>query len=117
MTKSGNERNPGPETRFPNAPAGWSVQTAIDLAEQENLVIGDSLWDVVKAIQEYSARQEDHGINVRELLDALDEKFHHAGGKRYLYKLLPGGPVAQGCRLAGVNPPAGSTDFGFGSVQ
>ncbi|MGB5339763.1 MAG: sulfite reductase, partial [Gammaproteobacteria bacterium] len=36
---------------------------------------------------------------------------------KYLYTLLPGGPVAQGCRLAGLEPPAGSQDAGFGSVQ
>jgi tRNA 2-thiouridine synthesizing protein E len=36
---------------------------------------------------------------------------------KFLYKLLPGGPVSQGCRLAGLEPPAGSTDPGFGSVQ
>jgi tRNA 2-thiouridine synthesizing protein E len=117
MKKSGSNSTRNPGIQFPNAPAGWSAETAIELADQEDLEIEDGLWDVIKAIQEYFARQEDHGINVRELLDALDEKFHHAGGKRYLYKLLPGGPVAQGCRLAGVNPPAGSTDFGFGSVQ
>ena len=57
------------------------------------------------------------GIKVRELLDALDEKFHGKGGLKYLYSLFPGGPVAQGCRIAGLQAPAGSTDMGFGSVQ
>ncbi len=122
MTKSSNdewstEDAPAQTSQFPNAPEGWSMDTAATLANQEELRIDDGLWDVIKAIQEYFVRHEDRGINVRELLDALDEKFHHAGGKRYLYRLLPGGPVAQGCRLAGLNPPAGSTDRGFGSVQ
>ena len=117
MTKSNIDTDSNPETQFPYAPAGWSVEAAIAQADKEDLEIEVGLWDVIKAIQEYFARQEDTGINVRELLDALDEKFHHAGGKRYLYKLLPGGPVAQGCRLAGIIPPAGSTDLGFGSVQ
>jgi hypothetical protein len=30
--------------------------------------------------------------------------------------LFSGGPVAQGCRLAGLNAPAGAVDRGFGSV-
>jgi hypothetical protein len=47
---------------------------------------------------------------------ALDERFHHKGGMRYLYQLLPGGPVAQECRLAGLKAPAGAVDKGFGSV-
>jgi tRNA 2-thiouridine synthesizing protein E len=33
-----------------------------------------------------------------------------------LFKLFPKGPIAQGCRLAGLEPPAGSVDLGFGSV-
>ena len=55
-------------------------------------------------------------VNLRELHDALDEKFHRQGGIRHLYRLFPGGPVAQGCRIAGLKAPAGATDKGFGSV-
>ena len=54
---------------------------------------------------------------MRELHDALDEHFHAKGGMKFLYTVLPGGPVAQGCRLAGLTPPAGSVDPSFGSVQ
>jgi tRNA 2-thiouridine synthesizing protein E len=35
---------------------------------------------------------------------------------RHLYMLFPGGPVAQGCRVAGLPVPAGAVDRGFGSV-
>jgi len=28
---------------------------------------------------------------------------------KYLYQIIPGGPVAEGCRLAGLNVPAGSS--------
>ena len=55
--------------------------------------------------------------NVRELHDALDESFHARGGLRYLYTLFPGGPVAQGCRFAGLKAPSGAADKSFGSVQ
>lgn len=53
---------------------------------------------------------------MRELHDALDEKFHWKGGIGYLYRLFPGGPIAQGCRIAGLRAPAGAVDRGFGSV-
>jgi tRNA 2-thiouridine synthesizing protein E len=33
-----------------------------------------------------------------------------------LFEIIPGGPVAQGCRLAGLKPPPGSVDPSFGSV-
>lgn len=102
---------------FENAPLGWSQESAITQAEQENITLTDGHWDVIRSIQSYCARHEGGHINTRELLDALEEKYYHLGGKKHLYRLFPGGPIAQGCRLAGIHPPAGSTDYGFGSVQ
>ena len=103
---------------FPHAPTGWSVADAQRTASEEGLQPTDSHWEAVRALQEYFARHEDGPvINARELHDALDEKFHAQGGLKYLYRLFPGGPVSQGCRLAGLEPPAGSMDPGFGSVQ
>lgn len=89
----------------------------MDHAVQEDVTLTDGHWDVIRSIQSYTARLEGRQINTRELLDALEEKYYHLGGKKYLYKLFPRGPIAQGCRLAGIQPPAGSTDYGFGSVQ
>jgi len=63
------------------------------------------------------ARHEEDTINIRELKDALEEAFHREGGLRYLHRLFPGGPVAQGCRLAGLVAPPGAVDKSFGSVQ
>jgi len=53
---------------------------------------------------------------MRELHDALEERFHARGGLKRLYQLFPGGPLAQGCRLAGLKAPFLATDHGFGSV-
>ncbi len=83
------ERDP----RFPRGPAGWSPGEAERVFERNE------------------------NVRVRELHDALDERFHARGGIRYLYELFPGGPIAQGCRLAGLTPPAGAEDRSFGSVQ
>ncbi len=104
------------DPEFPHAPDGWSRESAMGLLGEESLTASDDLWDTVRALQEYFAKNEDH-INVRELHDALDEKFHHKGGIKFLYKLLPGGPVAQGCKISGLEPPPGSIDTSFGSVQ
>jgi len=101
---------------FPNAPMDWSWQEAEALARAEHLVLTEEHWQVVCALQEYYARHEGPSINVRELHDALDEHFHPEGGIKYLYRLFPKGPVAQGCRLAGLEPPPGAQDRGFGSV-
>lgn len=113
MTESTSESGSG----FPYAPEGWSQRAAADAASADGLVTGDDHWDAVRALQEFFSRHEIACVNSRELHDALEEKFHSRGGMKYLYQLFPGGPVTQGCRLAGLQPPAGSADTGFGSVQ
>ena len=111
---TGNE--PGRDPRFPHATPEWSPAVAVETARQEGLEIGDDHWEAVRALQEYYARHEPTVINMRELHDALDEKFHSQGGIKYLSRLFPAGPIAQGCRIAGLKAPAGAIDRGFGSV-
>jgi len=101
---------------FPDAPDGWSQDRAQQLAHEEGLELTDAHWEVVRALQGFYVKMEDRRINTRDLHDALDEKFHRQGGIRFLYEILPGGPIAQGCRLAGLLAPAGTVDSGFGSV-
>jgi len=101
---------------FRHAPADWTPDTARALAAQEKLALQDDHWEVVRGLQELYARNDGGTIALRLLKDALEERFHHKGGMKYLYVLFPGGPVAQGCRLAGLKAPAGATDLSFGSV-
>lgn len=102
---------------FPQAPRGWTRAAAEDNAREEGLQLTEEHWEAIRALQGYYAAHSDApSINVRELHDALDEAFHSKGGLKRLYVLFPGGPVAQGCRLAGLRPPAGAVDKGFGSV-
>ena len=103
-------------TEFRHAPLDWTLESARNTAQNEGLAPGEDHWELVRALQEFYAKHHAVAINLRELQDALEEKFHHKGGMKYLYSLLPGGPVAQGCRLAGLKAPAGATDRGFGSV-
>lgn len=105
------------EPNFPHAPHGWSSQEARNKAEQEGLKVGEEHWEAVRALQEYFAKHAGQPVNLRELHDALEEKFHAQGGIKHLYHLFPNGPVAQGCRLAGLKPPAGATSGGSGSVM
>jgi tRNA 2-thiouridine synthesizing protein E len=109
------EANNGAE--FPFAPDSWSTGEATDMAAAEGLAVSPDHWEAMRALQEFYSRHESSRINSRELRDALDERFHERGGMKYLYDLFPGGPVAQGCRLAGLEAPAGSNDPGFGSVM
>ncbi len=111
MNPSAAEHDP----RFPQAPADWSPEDAERQASSEGLRLDDDIWEVVHALQAYFAKDEQP--NARALHDALDERFHDRGGLKHLYEILPGGPVAQGCRLAGLKPPAGAVNTSFGSVQ
>lgn len=100
---------------FPNAPHGWSKEEAAGSAgELLGVPLSDDHWEVVRALHLYFATHE--FPNRRELSDALDEKFHIKGGRRYLYQLFPNGPVSQGCQLAGLEMPSGSVDLSFGST-
>ena len=105
---------------FPDAPIGWTPDDARTVAAQEHLTLTEVHWQVIRALQEYFSRNEEEGsehFHARELHDALDEKFHGQGGIKYLYEIFPLGPVAQGCRLAGIEAPASARDLGFGSVM
>jgi len=112
----GREGGADKDPRFPNAPAGWTQALAVETARQEGIEIGEGHWDALRALHEYYVRHQGSPVNLRELHDALDEKFHRQGGIKHLYRLFPGGPVAQGCRIAGLKAPAGAIDRGFGSV-
>jgi tRNA 2-thiouridine synthesizing protein E len=109
--------NDAADPDFPHAPPGWSRDAATQTAATEGLKAGTDHWEAVRALQGYFARHADTGINARELHDALDERFHAKGGIKYLYTLFPSGPVAQGCRVAGLEPPPGSENTSFGSVM
>lgn len=105
------------DKNFPYAPHNWNEQQARDLAREEGVELDADHLKVLQALQEYFSRNQGPGLNMRELHDALNEAFHLKGGMKYLYRLFPGGPVAQGCRLAGLGVPAGAVDHSFGSVQ
>jgi len=100
---------------FPNAPSGWTLAKANSSAAALGIVMGPDHWDIIICLQEYFARNT--VVNRRELNDALDEFFNQHGGLKQLYRLFPGGPVAQGCEIAGLALPAGTVDKSFGSTS
>ena len=111
----------GPPARgipgYPYAPEDWSEAEATKLALDEGIELGADHLELLRALQEYFSKHSKQDINVRDLHDALNEKFHIKGGIKYLYVLLPKGPLAHGCRLAGLPVPAGTADRSYGSVQ
>ncbi len=99
---------------YPHAPHGWTESDAEAVAKEEGLTLEDDHWELILCLQEYYDKVE--FPKLREITDALEEHFHSKGGMKYLHQLIPNGPVAQGCRLAGLKVPAGSVDPSFGST-
>lgn len=100
--------------RFPYAPYDWTPSDAEFIARENNINLEDDHWELIRCLQEYYSKTD--FPRLRQVTDALDENFHSKGGMKYLHKLMPGGPIAKGCRLAGLKVPAGSVDLSFGST-
>ncbi len=98
---------------FPHAPSDWDVSVAESIASEEGIELSDDHWQLVRALQEYYSKSE--RPHLRQITDALEESFHSKGGMKYLHQIIPDGPVSKGCRLAGLEVPAGSVDPSFGS--
>lgn len=94
----------------------WSEERAREQAKREGIELTDAHLDVLCYLRDHYA---DCGppASARELLRAMEATYSEEGGRKYLYRLFPRGPVTQGCRLAGVPTPAGNADPSFGSVH
>jgi len=104
------------EHLFPHAPLHWTSADAEKLAVEEGISMLEEIhWRTIICLQDYYAKHDI--INIRQLHDALNEKFHFDGGMKALYNAFPKGPVAQGCRLAGLRAPAAATNQSMGSFQ
>ena len=98
---------------FPYAPSDWNPSQAELTASTDGISLHNDHWLLIQSLQEFYTKNE--FPRLRSVTDALDEKFHNQGGMKYLYKVLPMGPVSEGCKLAGLHVPAGYIDKSFGT--
>jgi len=96
--------------------AHWSPLVANKLAVEEGLTLGDDHWEVIYCLRE-RFRKLGPDWTARQMTHELEKDFADAGGRRFLYALFPGGPLAQGCKLAGLPLPQGTLNRSFGSVH
>ena len=99
---------------FPNAPLNWAIGSAVAVAKADGITMSDDHWQIIVALQELYSKAEH--LKLRQVKDALEEKFHPQSGIKHLHRLIPSGPVAMGCKLAGLEVPGGAVDNSFGSV-
>jgi len=87
----------------------WHPQLALRIAEAEDIDMNDDHWAVVNFLRRY---YEDYAIvpAVRVLTRAISNTLGpDKGNSRFLYKLFPGGPLRQACKIAGMPRPASCT--------
>jgi TusE/DsrC/DsvC family sulfur relay protein len=94
----------------------WSPLLANRIAEADGLVLSDQHWQVIYCLREWF---RDYGPDwtARQVTLRLNRDYADEGGSRYLYQLFPHGPLAQGCRFAGLPLPRGTLSKSFGSVH
>jgi TusE/DsrC/DsvC family sulfur relay protein len=92
----------------------WNRRKGELLAAKEDIRLTEMHWEVIDFLRGYYLRNG-RARSGRELAEALDRAFVGQGGRKFLYRLFPDGPVSQGSRIAGLPEPRYSADGSFGS--
>lgn len=93
----------------------WSREVGSTLGVAEGLKLTDDHWEVIEFLRAYYL-ENGKPANARVIADALSTRFADRGGRGFLYRLFPDGPVTQGSRIAAIPIPAYSEDISFGTV-
>ncbi len=96
--------------------AEWNESIALARARAEGVEMTEAHWEVVRLVRTHYM---EHGApaGAHKLSQWLAERYKERGGRKYLYRLFPKGPVTQATRIAGLPLPPGSVDPSFGSSQ
>ena len=105
------ERDPS----FPDAPEGWTTAEAEAMATKYGLTLGEDHWEIIRVLQ--GCYRDEAAPRIRTLCAAMKARFKGKGGAEYAYELFPAGPLAQGCKLAGLLPPSGVALAAEGAAQ
>ena len=94
----------------------WNEELARNTASELGFELTDSHLQVVHSLREYY-REHGESESGQKLTDMLSNVFASQGGKKYLYRLFPGGPVSQAMLIADLPLPANTEDAGFGTAR
>ena len=110
-------QNPGPETKGHLLELDrWSEDVARQYASEDGMELTPEHMEVLHYLRKYYDKNG-RDYNARTLLNVMEFEFGQWEGKRRLYQLFPRGPVAQGCKYAGIPLPPNCNDLSFGSVH
>ena len=94
----------------------WNEEKARKIASELGIELTDAHLQVVHSLREHY-REHGESESGQQLTDMLNNAFASQGGKKYLHRLFPEGPVSQGMRIAGLPLPANTEDGGFGTAR
>lgn len=94
----------------------WSESKAITMAKEDGLTLTGEHMEILNYLRKYFDKNG-QGYNARTLLNVMEYEFGQWKGKRHLYMLFPKGPVAMGCKYAGIPLPPNCNDMSFGTVH
>ena len=83
-------------------------------AKRMGLILSEERMDAVNFVLDFYDHCEDCR-NARQLMKVMDQEFADLGGKKYLYRLFPNGPLSQIHELADLPNLGNQTDLGFGT--
>ena len=83
-------------------------------ADSMGIELTDERLEAVDFVLDFYAHCEDCR-NARQLMKVMDQEFADKGGKKYLYKLFPKGPLSQIHELTDLPDLRNQTDNGFGT--
>ncbi|KXI28945.1 TusE/DsrC/DsvC family sulfur relay protein [Paraglaciecola hydrolytica] len=84
----------------------WQPELAPLLAQQENIKLTESHWEVVNFVRDFYLEYETSPA-MRALVKAMAQTLGpDKGNSRYLFKLFPLGPAKQATKIAGLPKPA-----------
>lgn len=89
-------------------PEDWDDDLAQTLAAEEDLVLTEDYWPIVRFMRDY---WEHHKVtpDVRHVIKHLVEDYSYdkKRAKQHLFTLFPYGYVKQACKIAGMKRPRG----------
>ncbi len=83
-------------------------------AEKMGLELTEQRMEAIEFVLDFYEHCEDCR-NARQLMTVMDQEFADKGGKKYLYRLFPAGPLSQIHELADLPDLGNQTDNGFGT--
>lgn len=94
----------------------WSEHSAKQAARDEGIDLISTHWNLIYMLRNHW-RNQGPSHNARDILRLLESGIYSENPRKELYRLFPGGPVRQACKLAGLPTPGNSSDPSFGSVH